>query len=38
MASAATASQPQGAAVDARDLSGLAKTIWGQQVHLVPYT
>jgi glycine/D-amino acid oxidase-like deaminating enzyme/nitrite reductase/ring-hydroxylating ferredoxin subunit len=31
MASAATASQPQGAAVDARDLSGLAKTIWGQQ-------
>ena len=38
MASAATASQPQGASKDARDMSGLAKTIWGQQVHLLRCT
>lgn len=32
MASAATATQPQGAPTDARHLSGLAKTPWGQHV------
>lgn len=32
MASAATATQPQGAASNAYDLPGLAKNPWGQQV------